>query len=87
MKINENWEITSDSMNVVLSQRKTTEPKDGKPSTEYWKVEGYYRDLHGALRALVRKEVLGTGMADMQTVCDKIDELHEAIKALGVSEV
>ena len=84
MKINDDWEITSDAMNVVLSQRKTTEPKDGKPSREYWKVEGYFPDVQAALRALVKKEILGTGMTDLQTICERIDKVHEAIKGLAI---
>lgn len=84
MKIGNDWEITSDPMNVVLKQRRMTEPKDDRPSVEYWKVEGYFPDVQAALRAMVKKEILGTGMTDMQTVCDKIDELHEAIKGIAI---
>ena len=85
MRINDDWEITSDALNVVLSQRKMTEPKDGSEGKEYWKIEGYYPDVQGALRALVKKEVLGTGMTDLQTVCERIDALDEVIKGLVIA--
>ena len=83
MKIGDDWEITSDPMNVVLKQRRMTEPKDDSEGKEYWKVEGYFPDVQAALRALVRKEILGTGMTDLQTIVERIDKVHEAIKGLG----
>lgn len=85
MRINENWEITSDELNVILRQRKIAEEKNGKPSHEYWVVEGYYVSPKAALKDMVTKGIMGTGMGDMQTICDKIDELQVMIDNLDGS--
>lgn len=82
MKINADWELISDELNVILRQRKMTEATDDKPSKEYWSTKGYYRTPKDALRGLVEADVLGTGMADLQTVCDRIDALEQMIEQL-----
>lgn len=87
MRINDKWDIISDDMNVILRRKVVTKAKDDKPSTEYWNIEGYYVSPHSALRALVKKGILGTGMEDLQDICDKIDELHKMIDGLSKLEI
>lgn len=83
MYINDNWRITSDELNVILQQRRVYD-KGKNAGEEYWSNEGYYSTPHGALKALVNKQALGTGLTDLQAVCDKIDELHRMIDGLNI---
>ncbi len=75
MKIGNNWQIISDDLNIVLSRRHKVE-KTGK---EYWTPEGYYSSLASALKALVAREIRGTGLKDFETVVKKLAELEAKI--------
>jgi hypothetical protein len=74
MLINENYKIESDTLNVTLFYRAT-----GKKT---WVPAGYFSDPHNALDFMVKKEIMGDGMADFQTVCQKIDKLTGLVNSL-----
>ncbi len=79
MKIGKNYKIESDEMNITLYRRRVTKSQVDKPATEYWQGIGYYSTVSNALKDLIELEVRLTGMKDLQTVVDKVDELHRLI--------
>lgn len=74
MLINENYKIESDEMNVTLHYL--------PPGTKTWRPIAYFSTPQNALDYLVEKEIMGTGMADLKTVCQKINELQGLISKL-----
>jgi len=78
-----NWRVGADSLNIILYRRQVNK-KTGK---EYWRVYGYYATVANALVGLVNQGVRDTELADLKTVCDKIDRLRKDIlKVFGSSE-
>ena len=84
MIINANWKIESDELNTKILKRHKVAAKNGKPASEYWSTEGYFSTPKNALNWLVNNEVMGTGMADLETVVAKIDELRNDIEGLEI---
>jgi hypothetical protein len=74
MEINKNYKIESDSLNCTLFYR-----ADNKKN---WIPAGYYSDPRGCLEKLIKLEIGGTGLKDLKTVCEKIDELKALIKTI-----
>jgi hypothetical protein len=74
MIINENYKIESDTLNVTLFYRTT-----GKKN---WLPIGYFSNPHNALDFMVKNEIMGDGLTDFETVCQKIDELTRLINSL-----
>jgi len=72
------YKIESDSLNVTLSKK----GKNRKTGTETWKICGYFSSPKFALNHLVNLEVMETGMADITTVVQKIEELRKLIQGL-----
>ena len=77
MLINDNYKIESNSLNVILFYKSKT--RNGQ---ERWRELGFFATPHNALRYLIEHEILGTGMQDLKTVCEKIEELEGLIKTL-----
>jgi hypothetical protein len=83
MIINENYKIESDTLNITLYYRQKT-----KSGAEKWRELAYFSTPHNALNWLVNREVKGTGMKELETVCRKIDELTALINSLkGLPEL
>ena len=82
MLIGKKWKVESDSLNVILSERITKRPK-GKAPYEGWGVRGYFSTVANALKFLIEHEVKGTGLTDLETVVNKIDELKGLIEQVG----
>lgn len=80
MKINDRYEIISDDLNIILRKRNLKE--DGT-YTNFINI-GYYTDFKATLKAMAKREILGTGFDDFKTICDKIDELNKTIENLEV---
>jgi len=79
MKINENIKVEAvDDRNICILKRQIINEE------ENWKRLGYYSTPQGALKGLVNKEILGTGLKDFKTICNKIDELYEYIDSLDI---
>ena len=83
MEIGKRYKIESDSMNITLYRINVTK----KTNKEYWVAEGYYNSVQNALKALVDKELAGTGLNDLKTVSRKQDELYKMIDTLTKSLV
>ncbi len=81
MLIGKDWKITSDNMNVVLSQSKF---RKSKLNIRYkdWEIVGYYPTVKDALKALVDFGVKGTELKDLQSIVKKQDELYKLIDGL-----
>ena len=79
MQINENVKVEAiDARNICIFKKQSVEGE------EKWKRLGYYSTPQGALKGLVNKEIVGTGMKDFETLCNKIDELYEYINSLDI---
>lgn len=69
MEINKNIKIEAvDSRNICILKK----TKNGEK--EVWQRLGYYSEPKGALKGLVKKEIIGTGLKDFETVCRKVAE-------------
>lgn len=84
MKINEEYQITSDDMCVILMKRYQKKQKEGEPVQYDFKPCGYYRDVKQALEDFVRKEIFTTELKDMKTIVNKIEELENTINNLNI---
>ncbi len=75
MAIGRDWRVGADSLNIILYQRQV----NNKTSKEYWRAHSYYATVGNALGELVNQGVRDTELADLKTVCDKIEQLHKDI--------
>ncbi len=82
MKIGKDWEIKSDSLNVILSKRGWVKKTDDKPGHYTWKNVGYFSSVKYALGFLVDVEISSTELTDLKTIVKKQDELYKLIGGL-----
>ena len=87
IEINENWGVDTDGdKNVILMKKVEKRIRDKQKKTwvntgEYdWSVYGYYPNLASLLKAVVRKEITGEGLKDIEGIQEKIKELEKVIK-------
>ena len=87
IEINENWSVDTDGdKNVILMKKVEKRVRDKEKKTwvntgEYdWSVYGYYSSLESLLKAVVRKEITGEGLKDIEGIQKKIEELEKVIK-------
>ena len=87
IEINERYSIGSDKdKNIILYEKVHKRERDEKNKT--WVeldettdvVRGYYPNLEMLLKSLVKKEIIGTGLKDIETIQKKIEELEKIIK-------
>jgi len=69
------WRVGADSLNVILYRRQVNK----KTGEEYWRAHGYFATVANALVGLVNQGVRDTELADLKTVCDKIEQIHKDI--------
>lgn len=84
MIINNEYEIKGiDDKNIALI--KLGVAKKGKnvgQRTE--RIIGYYSSISDALKSMIKKEIIGDGLKDLERINNKIELLYEHIdKALG----
>lgn len=87
MKINDEYNLTADSLNWILQKRFEKKKKEGeedKPTEYGFKDVAYFPDYHMALRNMVDREIRETELADFKTIIEKIDELKETIDNLNI---
>ena len=75
MMAGQDWRVGADSLNIILYRRQVNK-KTGK---EYWRAHSYYATVANALVGLVNQGVRDTELADLKTVCDKIEQLRRDI--------
>ena len=87
IEINENWSVDTDGdKNVILMKKVEKRVRDKEKKTwvntgEYdWSVYGYYPNLESLLKAVVRKEITGEGLKDIESIQEKIEDLEKVIK-------
>ena len=87
IEINDNWAVDTDGdKNVILMKKVEKRIRDKQKKTwvntgEYdWSVYGYYPNLESLLKAVVRKEITGEGLKDIEGIQEKIEELEKVIK-------
>jgi len=73
-----NYRLKTIPLNIVLQERN----KKGN-----YRDIGFYSTPAQALDALVDREVLGTGLKDLETVTEKQNELYRLIQQLAPSSV
>jgi len=73
-----NYRLKTIPLNIVLLERN----KKGN-----YRDIGFYSTPAQALDALVDREVLGTGLKDLETVTEKQNELYRLIQQLAPSSV
>ena len=81
MLIGQDWQIESDSLNVILSKKIKRQNKDTKEFYDAWKVVGYFATVAGALHELVNQKVRDTKLKDLKTIKLEIDDLHNMLEA------
>ena len=87
IEINESWGVDTDGdKNVILMKKvekrvRNKEKKTWENTREYdWSVYGYYPTLESLLKAVVRKEITGEGLKDIEGIQKKIEDLEKVIK-------
>ena len=87
IEINENWSVDTDGdKNVILMKKvekrvRNKEKKTWENTGEYdWSVYGYYSSLESLLKTVVRKEITGEGLKDIEGIQKKIEDLEKVIK-------
>ncbi len=81
MKIGNKYQLTSDSLNVTLSEkRKVTKGKNAGKT--YWKSIFFYSSTKEALIGLVDMKVKETGLKDLRTITKRQDELYTLIQGI-----
>ena len=83
MKINEDFKLESDSMNITLFERVTAKAKPDKPSHDYWVTVGYFSCPENALKFLVDHKIRGDGFKDLQKITKRQQELYDMIQNLS----
>lgn len=83
MQINEFYKLDADESNVIIQRRKL---KEDKTYTEYKNI-GYVSTVKDALIYFSKKEIKSTELKDLETICNKIDELTELIKSLEFKSI
>jgi len=81
LSVGRKWKVGADSLNIILYQHGVNK----KTGEEYWRAHSYYATVANALLELVNQGVRDTELADLKTVCDKINQLREDIfKAIEI---
>lgn len=78
MLIGDRYKIESDSLNVTLYKKVNVKKTGGIR----WQPIAYFSNPQNALQYLVDHEVKETGMADLETVVKKMEELHRLVATL-----
>ncbi len=82
MKIDANWKIESDSLNVILFKKVKRTRKADKTEYEAWEIAGHYATPAGALHGMVDQRIRDTHLTDFITISGEIDKLHQVIENL-----
>lgn len=81
MIINDSYKVESDELNVIVSKKVIGKDKEGNEKIT-WKNIAFCPNVNNALKWIAKKEILGTGLKDLETVGKKIEELYNHIDEL-----
>ncbi|MFC1969078.1 hypothetical protein ACFLVF_01140 [Chloroflexota bacterium] len=73
--IGQDWRVGTDTLNIILYRRHI----NYKTGNEYWRPHSYYATATNAMEGLINQGIRDTELADLKTVCDKIDQLRRDI--------
>lgn len=83
MQINDEYKLESDALNIILLKKYVKKKKDDSDLISYdYRPIGYYSNVEMALKGMCKKEILGTGFTDFETIVAKVEELHKVIEGL-----
>lgn len=85
MIINDSYKVESDELNVIVSKKVIGKDKEGNEKIT-WKNIAFCPNVNNALKWIAKKEILGTGLKDLETVNKKIDELYKYIENLKIDK-
>ena len=84
MVINKDWKIEADSYNIILLQRKVSEPSEKFPlGNENWDRTNH-PTVQAAFKWLIKKEVAITELKDLKAIGDCLDRLFKLIGLIKV---
>ena len=75
MLLGRNWKIESNELNVTLYELQ----KSKKTGHEYWRPHSYYSSIANALKGLVNININRSGLTDLETINQRIEELYRII--------
>jgi hypothetical protein len=75
LAIGRDWRVGADTLNIILYRRQV----NNKTGKEYWRAHSYFATVANALVELVSQGVRDTELANLKTVCHKIEQLHKDI--------
>ena len=75
MLLGTKYKIESDDLNVILSKKRISKETGG----EYWESLRFYKNIHNAREDFIDLEINHTGLKDLDTICQKVDELKKMI--------
>ena len=78
MLIGKKYKVESDDFNVTLYEKN----KSKNTGLIYWRPVAYFSNIKNALKFLVDKKVMETGLVELKTVIKKQEELYRLIKGL-----
>ena len=75
------YAIETDALNVTVYERSEVKDKESKNfGKETKKAIGYFSTMHQAYKFIVDREVRVTGLTDLDTVMEKMNELFRYIE-------
>ena len=77
--INDKYEIGSDSMNVILYEKRVVTRDSKNKGKEYKYPIGYYPSLEWALKDLLKREVLVSELDGVKEIIDCLERLGNDI--------
>ena len=81
LKIEQDYKITSDSLQYILQERKVVIEGD-KKGKEYWVNVGYYGKIYQALRSYKELQIRNSSVTTARELMDLIKKLDEKIETL-----
>ena len=85
MKINEKYQIKSDTLNFMVMENKPVQDSNSENyGKENWVTVAYCVNLKSALKYLLDKEVFETELKDLETVMKAIEDFKADIDKLNI---
>ena len=85
MRINEKYQIKSDTLNFMVMENKPVQDTNSENyGKENWVTVAYCVNLKSALKYLLDKEVFETELEDLETVMKAIEDFKADIDKLNI---
>ena len=85
MRINEKYQIKSDTLNFMVMENKPVQDTNSENyGKENWVTVAYCVSLKSALKYLLDKEVFETELEDLETVMKAIEDFKADIDKLNI---